>query len=190
MFIGLLAASVGWCQNPDEAKPSPTPPKGAKERQRPDFFQHRGPGREGGFRKLDDLPPEQREKLIENFKRWQNLPPEQRKELMERFDKRRERMKQEIEQAITQSGLQLDEERRAAFVSRYAQERRKIEEALHKEFEAKRKPLLDEMMQRLKAEFSTNASPAPSPPGGAKPEVNRPNPAAAALSSGADYFLR
>jgi hypothetical protein len=163
IFSGLLAASVGWSQNPEEPKPSPTPAKGAAGKQRPDFFQRKGPGHEGGFRKLDDFPPEQREKLIENFKRWQNLPPEQKKEIMERLGKRRERMKQEIEEAITQSGLQLDEERRAAFVSRYMQERRKIEEALHKEFEEKRKPLLAEMMQRLKAEFSTNASPAPSP---------------------------
>ena len=38
------------------------------------------------------------------------------------------------------------------------------EEQLRKEMEEKRKPLLDEMVQRLKAEFSAQASPSPAAP--------------------------
>lgn len=78
---------------------------------------------------------------------------------------RREKIAQEIDETLKKSGLQLDADRREVFALRYAQERRKIEEGLRKEMEAKRRPMMQEMMERLKKEFSpfNNASASPSP---------------------------
>ncbi len=60
----------------------------------------------------------------------------------------------EIDHAIKQSGLTLDDERRKAYAGRYVQMRRKIEQQLHTELETKRKPQLDALVDRLKAEFA------------------------------------
>ena len=69
------------------------------------------------------------------------------------------------ESALKESGLELDGDRKAAFFKRYAEERRKIEEQLRQEMGEKRKPLVREMLARLKAEFATPAeSPAPAKP--------------------------
>ncbi len=53
---------------------------------------------------------------------------------------------------------QLDPERREMFVKRYTEERKKIEETLRKETEEKRGPRLEELRDRLKAEFSAPAA--------------------------------
>jgi hypothetical protein len=53
------------------------------------------------------------------------------------------------------------------FAKRYGEERRKVEEQLRKEMEEKRKPLIKEVIARLKEEFST----APlTPPSSSTPE--------------------
>lgn len=116
-------------------------------------------------RALDALTPEQRKRFQENFLRWSNLPPEEKKALREREEVRKKFMQQEVEVVIRETGLQLDGERREQFVKRYAAERRKIEEQLRKETNEKRKPLVHEMVARLRSEFSdaTPASLAPAP---------------------------
>ncbi|HYR57507.1 MAG TPA: hypothetical protein VEO95_02710 [Chthoniobacteraceae bacterium] len=134
-----------------------------------------GSGRKAGFagtpspefenvrRALDALTPEQRKRFQENFVRWANLAPEEKKALLDREELRKKVIQQEVEVAIQESGLQLDGERRAQFVRRYGEERRKIEEQLRKETNEKRKPLVHELIGRLKTEFSTPAAtPAPS----------------------------
>jgi hypothetical protein len=105
-------------------------------------------------RALDALTPEQRKRFQENIVRWVNLPPEEKKALRDREEVRKKVMQQEVEAAIENSGLQLDAERREQFVKRYGEERRKIEEQLRKETNETRKPLVHEMVGRLKAEFS------------------------------------
>ena len=110
-------------------------------------------------RALEALTPEQRQRFIENLKRWTNLPPEQKKLLGDREGVRRKKIAEETETAINKSGLTIEGERRAHFAKRYAEERRKVEEQLRKEMDEKRQPLLDELVARLKAEFSSADKP-------------------------------
>ena len=109
-------------------------------------------------RAFEALSPEQRQRFIENLKRWSSIPPEEKKALVDREGLRRKKIAEEIEHAISDSGLTLVGERRAAFEKRYAEERRKVEEQLRKELEEKRKPLVKDMVARLKAEFSTEGT--------------------------------
>ena len=105
-------------------------------------------------RALEALTPEQRQRFVENLKRWSNLPPEEKKALADRDGFRRKKMAEEIDAAISSAGLTLEGDRRALFAKRYAEERRKLEEQLRKELEEKRRPLLQELVGRLKVEFS------------------------------------
>ena len=105
---------------------------------------------------LEALTPEQREQFRQNFARWISLTADDKKSLRDLQEIRRKHMQEEIEQAIAQSGLQLEPERREMFVKRYTEERRKIEEALRKETEEKRGPRLEELRNRLKTEFSAS----------------------------------
>jgi hypothetical protein len=118
---------------------------------------------------LEALTPEQRKRFQENFVRWSNMPPETKKALRDREEFRRKKMAEDIEAAVRESGLTLDKERREQFAKRYAQERRKIEEQLRREADEKRRPLVKEIVAKLKAEFSEPAAapaenPAPEPP--------------------------
>jgi uncharacterized membrane protein len=103
---------------------------------------------------LEALNPEQREQIRQNFARWFNLTADDKKSLRDLQETRRKHMQEEIEDAIAQTGLQLDPERRQMFVKRYTEERKKIEETLRKETEEKRGPRLEELRNRLKSEFS------------------------------------
>ncbi len=105
-------------------------------------------------RALDALTPEQRKRFQENIVRWSNLPPDEKKALRDREETRKKIMQQEMDVAIQTSGLQLDGERRMLFIKRYGEERRKIEEQLRKEANDKRKPLVHDVIGRLKAEFA------------------------------------
>lgn len=122
--------------------------------------------REKARRRWERLPPEQRQKLRQNLKRWADLPPDQRAFLRQRAEMRQQRIKREVEEAIKASGLSLDSDQRAVYALRYAQERRKIEAQLRKEMQARRQPMLREMKERLKNEFST---PGPGVPAAASP---------------------
>ena len=170
----LIALPAAWAQAPPET-PTPPPPK------RPGWFAGlRGELRrpEGGgpdaekfenVRKaIEALTPEQRKRFQENFLRWSNLPPEERKALADREIFRRKKIAEDIDAALKEAGLELDAQRRELFARRYGEERHKIEERLHQELDAKRRPLLQEMIARLKAEFSSDA-PATSQPADAAP---------------------
>lgn len=141
------------------AEPATNPEK----KRRKDFDQTPSPEFENVRKALDALTPEQRRRFQENFWRWANLPPEEKKALRDREEIRKKVMQQEVQAAIQEAGLQLDGERREQFMKRYGQERRKIEEQLRKETMEKRKPLVKELVARLKAEFSGSA-PGPSEP--------------------------
>jgi len=110
---------------------------------------------------LDALTPQQRKRFQENFIRWSNLSPEEKKALRDKEDLRRTLVAQEVDAALKDSGLELDSERREQFAKRYSEERRKIEEQLRKEAAEKRRPLVREMLTRLKQEFAAPASPVP-----------------------------
>ena len=107
---------------------------------------------------LDALTPEQRKRFQENFARWSNLSSGEKVVLRDREETRRRRMLEEIDAAIKETGLNFDKDRRAQFAKRYAEERRKVEEQLRRETEEKRRPLVREIVARLKTEFTTPTS--------------------------------
>jgi len=93
--------------------------------------------------------------------------------MRDRENLRRERIKRETEAALHDSGLRLDQEKRALFESRYMQERRKMEQLLRQQIETERQQQLPTLIQQLKNEFqrqqptnSPAAKPAESPKSG------------------------
>ena len=123
--------------------------------------------RERAMHELQKLSPEQRADLWKAVWAVINLPPEKRQALLGMDEERRKFAREEIERAMSEGGLQLDEEKRKHFVRRYFEERRTIEETLRKESEEKRRQLLGAMRARLKQEFETAAA-RPAPGEGAK----------------------
>lgn len=118
----------------------------------------------GAHERLFQLSPEERQAFQRNAERWLQMGPEQRNILREREKARQEQMKREAAAALRDSGLYVDPNARDVFESRYVQERRRIEQALRKEVEAKRQQQLRELNERLKHEFqSPQSSPSVSP---------------------------
>ena len=172
----VLALPAAWAQVP--AEPPSSPP--AKrlgffggwrgEMRRPEGGEPDAEKFENVRKAIEALTPEQRKRFQENFLRWSNLSPEEKKALADREIFRRKKIAEDIDAALKEAGLELDAEHREIFARRYGEERRKIEEPLHKELDDKRRPLLKEMIARLKAEFS-GTTPAP-----AKPTDSAPQP--------------
>jgi hypothetical protein len=162
LILLSACAALGIPANAETpATPEKKPRKERAETASPEF--------ENVRKALDALTPEQRKRFQENFWRWANLPTEEKKALRNREETRKKFMEQDVQAAIQESALQLDGERRAQFVQRYGEERRKIEEQLRKETMEKRKPLIREMVARLKAEFSeTGPTPVEPTPASAK----------------------
>ena len=86
------------------------------------------------------------------------MSPEERKLMRERDKTYRARIKSEVDATLRDSGLRLEGEKRERFEQRYLQERRRIEQLLRQETEAKRKQELPALQDRLKKEFQ-EASP-------------------------------
>lgn len=123
-----------------------------------------GPEVENVYKALEALTPEQQRKFKENFARWINLSPDQKRTMREREENRKKKMVEETQAAIAATGLTLDGPQRARFSKRYAEERRRIEEKLRKETEEKRRPLVADVIARLKTEFSSGGQVATTPP--------------------------
>lgn len=159
-FRALILAGLAWsgaaiAQDPPQAdKPGEAPSPAPRRPGAGPLGQQFGNAR----RTLEALTPEQRQRFVENLKRWSNLPPEEKKALADRDGFRRKKMTEEIDTAIRETGLTLEGDRRAAFAKRYAEDRRKVEEQLRRELEEKRKPLLKDLLARLKAEFSADTT--------------------------------
>jgi hypothetical protein len=104
-------------------------------------------------------------RLRQNAERWLKMNPQQQQMLRERERIRQQQLRGEVDAAIHQSGLRLDQRGRAEFESRYLQERRKIERQLREEFESRRQQELPQLNERLKKEFQSqqkSSSPAAS----------------------------
>jgi hypothetical protein len=169
--LALATAVSALAQAPAEPSATPATPlasppeEGGRLRNWLADHPHEGPRNpafENVRKALDALTPEQRKRFQENFMRWSNLSPEEKKALREREEVRKKFMEEEVQAAIQESGLQLDADRREQFVKRYSEERRTIEEQLHKEMAEKRRPLVHELVTRLKAEFAAEGAPATS----------------------------
>ncbi|MEO6784774.1 MAG: hypothetical protein ABI318_01470 [Chthoniobacteraceae bacterium] len=176
-FLTLLSGiGASWLVAVCNAQPPPPPDRPEGERPRPSetpkrFFHHNGPEadamRERAMHELQKLSPEQRADIWKAVWAVLNLPPDKRQMLLGMDDERRKFAREEIERAMSDSGLQLDEEKRKHFFHRYFEERRTIEEKLRKESDEKRRQLLGEMRAKLKQEFETAAT-KPAPGEGAK----------------------
>ena len=100
------------------------------------------------------LPPQDRQIFQRNAERWMQMAPEERMIMREREKIYRARLSREVEDALRNSGLRLDADKRAQFEQRYLQERRRIEHSLRQEVESKRQQELPQIQDRLKKEFS------------------------------------
>jgi catalase len=163
------AASSAFAQQPTPSAspfPSSLPRPILGEQPRLNKLPKRIDDFEEARRIFEQLTPEQKQRLRDNFERWAKLPPDERNSLRDQEQVRREKIAREMEETIKKTGLNLDADRRQVFALRYAQERRKIEEQLRKEAEAKRQIMMRDMIERLKNEFKNNpAAVSPSPTG-------------------------
>ncbi len=92
------------------------------------------------------------------------MSPEEQELFRDRELFRRQKIAAEIQDALGKSGLHLDDDQREVYVLRYTQERRKIEEELHKEMDHKRQLMVSDLLARLKVEFSATPTPGPTVP--------------------------
>ena len=115
------------------------------------------------------LPPAARQDFRRNAERWMRMGPEERNLLRQRESLRRAQIQRETDAALRNSGLSLDQQKRAQFESRYMQERRRMEQTLRQQIENERQQQLPALIQQLKREFqlepngSATARPASSP---------------------------
>jgi len=135
------------------------------------------PDRDDFRKSLKGLPPDQQRRFQQNKKLWDSLTPEQKSLLRANFEDFRRRMKEDIDDAIKQTGLTLNDDQRKAFAKRYTDERRNIERQLHKQMDDQRKGMITDMVVKLKDEFSKAAAASPAP------SVAAPSPAASASPS-------
>lgn len=112
---------------------------------------------------FNQLSPGDQKKFVDNLLQWRSMSPEEQELLRDRDLIRREKIAEEIQDAIAKSGLYLDEDQKEVYQLRYTQERRKIEDAIRKQTDAMRATMLNEMLARLKAEFANAPTPAPIP---------------------------
>ncbi len=96
-----------------------------------------------------------------------HLPAEKRQMLLGQEEDRRKKMREQIEQALKDNGIQINDEKKHQFFHRYFEERRAIEEKLRKDENEHRQTLMREMSEKLKKEFSSSA---PSPSATENPE--------------------
>jgi predicted glutamine amidotransferase len=113
---------------------------------------------------FDQLTPDQKKKFLDNLDQWKAMSPEEQELFRDRELFRREKIAAEIQDAVTKSGLHLDNDQHEVFTLRYTQERRKIEEALHKEMDRKRQIMVNDMLSRLRLEFASTPAPIVVPP--------------------------
>ena len=118
-------------------------------------------GDKEAFRRLEQLPPEERETFKRNLAVWRNLTPDERTALR---NMARVRTHAEVEKAVQDLGLHLNQDEREMFALRYSQERRKLERDLQHKAAMERARRMPEILAKLKSEFSAGpTSPGPSP---------------------------
>jgi len=108
------------------------------------------------------MSPDDRRRLRSNAERWQHMGAEERKAFREQQEWRQMRLKRDAENAMRDSGLQLEADRRALFERRYIEERRRIDQELRRELREKRQRELAPVVEKLKKELDEQ-------PGGGSP---------------------
>ena len=113
---------------------------------------------------IEQLSPEQQEKVLQNLHRWQALSPEERDYIRQQEHVRKLKQEEAATEAYQKSGLHLTETQRIQFRKRYVEERKKLEEELAKESQERRTAANTTIIEQLKKEFSTpKQSPSPTP---------------------------
>ena len=111
---------------------------------------------------IEQLSPEQQEKVLQNIHRWQALSPEERDYIRQQEHIRKRKQEEAAAEAYQNSGLHLTEAQRIQFGKRYVEERKKLEEEVAKESQQRRTAGNNTIIEQLKKEFSTQ-KPSPSP---------------------------
>lgn len=176
LWTGCLLTAAVLANSAAQTPTEPPPPGASPPPRHPGWFGgsggegHRPKGGAEEYEKfhnvrkaIEALTPEQRKRFQENFQRWSNLSPEEKKALSDRDAFRRRKIAEDIDAALKEAGLDLDPTRRELFAKRYAEERHRIEDQLRKDMDEKRRPLLKEVIAKLKAEFATGTEAAGSP---------------------------
>ena len=109
---------------------------------------------------IEQLSPEQQEKVLQNLHRWQALSPEERDYIRQQEHVRKLKQEEAATEAYQKSGLHLTEAQRIQFRKRYVEERRQLEEEVAKESQQRRTAGNTTIIEQLKKEFSI---PKPSP---------------------------
>jgi hypothetical protein len=157
-------ASTGQEERPNPDRPflprppgSPGPRAGHPPKDRP-WGPGSGKPREALQERIKQVPPERREHLLRNMERWEKLPPEEQAQMRRAFEERRRRMVQEAERAMRELGIDPQGPRREAFLGRYAEERRALEDDLRRRMEEDRAARLPKLLEKLRAEFAPDAA--------------------------------
>lgn len=156
-YLYLIAALVAFARGPYVSAQNPEAPACDRTEKPADPD---GLHQEDTRKKWRTLPPQQQEHFRKNLEIWKQMPPEKKEGLRRSAEWRRKTVRTDAEQLKSELQLQLSPEQEQQFLRRYVEERRKIEQSLREEMEAKRKPLLKELGSRLQQEFS---SPQPNP---------------------------
>ncbi|MEK0446923.1 MAG: hypothetical protein RLZZ399_2244 [Verrucomicrobiota bacterium] len=112
---------------------------------------------------LQELTPEQRQRLIENLRTWKQLSPDQKQALRERDGL----LKKRAEEEAGALANELSEDQKDVFQKRYIEERLKLEMVLRQEFDTRRKAEIRELVERLRRELSQS----PQKPPGESPKA-------------------
>lgn len=138
-----------------EHKPGPGGPFGSPGMRRPGFGgPFGGPDSEKARQAFQQMTPEEKERWVKSFKQFSDLPPEKKMEIFHRSEYFRKKMKEDVEDALKQSGLNLSDEQKKKFAERYFEERRVMEEDLRKQMDELRKPKIQALVEKLKTEFA------------------------------------
>ena len=154
----LATAGIVCAQQPGNAVASPTAsaaitPTGAaaadaalRKRMTERRQRELATGEQEVQRRIEQLPPEEREAFKRNLRVWRQLPPEEREMVRKEAT---DRTREEIDRAYGQSGLHLDKDQREVFGLRYRQERRKLERELQEKMDAERARRLPGLVEEL-----------------------------------------
>jgi hypothetical protein len=131
------------------------------------FNRHNGQFKGAARERWFQLSPEDRQTFRKNAERWLQMSPEERKVMRDREILRRERIRNEAEAVLRDSGLRLDQTKRDLFQERYLQERARIDRELRQEYETRRQ----QQLERLKKEFQPPES-SPGVPSTSTPAIS------------------
>ena len=158
LILLIAVAASGYGQTPTPT-PTPTPQPAAAVKTPVATAQPSASVKlEDLRRSIEQLTPEQQQKVLQNLHRWLALSPDERDVLRQRQRVRQQKEEESVTEAYQKSGLRLNEEGREIFRKLYLQERRKLEEQLAKDTQEKRQKGDATIVEKLKKELANSPS--------------------------------